>query len=400
MPPEKTFLPGEEVLEHASLGALRAVAQKLPGLEDWRKAVIRKKPLTIYDLNGQVLFYDFTLTSANQQVGTVRVAASRVIGAPVVARQVGRPERPDWREVAERLSARLLKKYPRWKVKDARLVCYSYPKLGVLLDVLDARQKPQRLIFDLFGGERIPGVTLPLERAGSFAWSYYDSLQPEQTAANLKRFSAQDRVRRELTEEQRVELRTDLNLSRLSHDVVIPIRFATQKLGFCSHYGYSEERSHHCFSLHGQQVHDYCVLATAQMILDYYRYFYTQDQLAAPFYYNDAAGGCPYDTHASFESMSCNHLTATYDPSPTWTKGCAEIDGGHPFQTLIPGHSRACAGYSLAYWKGSNVAFDRHLFIYDPWPWNADYKVGGTLSWEDYDTSGIVAFTTLRLNYP
>jgi hypothetical protein len=50
----------------------------------------------------------------------------------------------------------------------------------------------------------------------------------------------------------------------------------TRRLTFCTH-----ACSHECFFLHGQENGYYCVVATGQMLLDFWRYNFTQAQIAA-----------------------------------------------------------------------------------------------------------------------
>jgi hypothetical protein len=54
-------------------------------------------------------------------------------------------------------------------------------------------------------------------------------------------------------------------------------------------------------------VNDYCAVATCQMILWYYRYYYTQNQIAPALGYS-AGGGCPSDQSTGYESLSNNHI--------------------------------------------------------------------------------------------
>lgn len=170
----------------------------------------------------------------------------------------------------------------------------------------------------------------------------------------------------------------------------------TKQLQFCTHYNYNEIRSHHCFVLHAQQKWDYCAVATCQMILCYYRYYYTQDQIAPALNYSP--GGCPPDQSAGYEQLSCNHLDATYDTSPTWEEARDQINAIHPLKSGVPGHARACAGYSYVWWLFGIT--DRRLYIYDTWPWNADYKLGGAVYWEDWDTITHTNYVFTRLLCP
>jgi hypothetical protein len=135
--------------------------------------------------------------------------------------------------------------------------------------------------------------------------------------------------------------------------------------------------------LHGQQVNDYCAVATCQMILCYYRYYYAQNDIAPALGYT-AGNGCPPDQSPGYESLTCNHLASSFDGSATWEKARDQINLLRPMKSGIPGHARAVAGYSYTWWKLSGIQ-DKKLYIYDPWPWNADYALGGAVVWEDWD---------------
>jgi len=66
----------------------------------------------------------------------------------------------------------------------------------------------------------------------------------------------------------------------------------------------------------------------------------------------------------------------------------------------VPGHARAIAGYSRNMFSilGADDS-DRKLFVYDPWPWNADLKAGGDVYWEDWDSITHTNFVYTKLDY-
>jgi hypothetical protein len=385
-PEQKHYIPRNDLTEHVSLAALQAVSARLPGLEDWQRATVRKRPISIYDINGKLLFLDYPVARGTEVVGKVRGAASRVLGPAVVS--LVRENSPwDYAQSVAKLNARLSKEYRGWKIQSPKLVCYSYPKLGVLYNVINLAGKRLRLIFDVASLDLIPEATPDNKNMeGAFAWSYYDMLPDKVRAERLDRYQTLDRRRLEISADTRKELVASRSLMAIGELVIDRIPrwvTVTRQLQFCNHSLETEARSHHCFSLHGQQVNDYCALATGQMILDYYRYYYTQDQIAPAMSYSHAAGGCPSDQGPGYESLSNNHLDATYDSSPSFAESRAQIDALRPFKSGVPHHARACAGYSYTSQLGSVTS--QSLYIYDPWPWNADYKVGGAVYWEDWD---------------
>lgn len=75
--------------ESASLAVIRNAAAETPGVAGLLKSRIRKVPTTIYDINGSPLFYDFPVSVRGGHGGGVRTAASRILGSPVVALELG-----------------------------------------------------------------------------------------------------------------------------------------------------------------------------------------------------------------------------------------------------------------------------------------------------------------------
>jgi hypothetical protein len=385
-PEHKHFTPRDDLAEHVAIAALQAVSGQLPGLEDWQRATVRKRPTSIFDINGKLLFLDYPVARGTEVVGKVRGAASRVLGPPVVS-LVRENASWDYAKSAEALNTRMRKEYPNWKIRSTKLVCYSYPKLGVMYNVTNPGGKQARLIFDIASLNLIPEATPESRgREGAYAWSFYDMLLDEQRAERLDQYQKIDRRRLEISPDTRQLMVAAQSLVAINELIVG--RFpgwatVTRQLQFCNHYLHTEARSHHCFSLHGQQVDDYCALATCQMILDYYRYYYTQDQIAPALDYSHAARGCPSDQSAGYESLSNNHLDATYDSTPSFAEAQTQIDALRPFKSGVPHHARACAGYSYTSFLGNVTS--QSLYIYDPWPWNADFKAGGAVYWENWN---------------
>ena len=390
-PEEKFFVNREIVLQHVSLAAAQVVQSGLPGLDNWRKGKIKAKPVEIFDINGRLLFLDYPVTAGKQSIGTIRAAASTLLGKPVVAHEIG-ARMWDFDGAVKELTPKVKRKYKGWRILETKLVCYSYPKLGVMFMLADKKSVQHKLIFDVVSLAPIP--IAKSENEGAFAWSYYESISDEIRASSIKKYKKIEAVRARLSTSVQARLVKEPYIAKLSDVVVRWIdieKTKTKELQFCHHYDYNEARSHHCFVLHGQQLDNYCAVATCQMVLCYYRYYYTQNQIAPALNYSPRTatdpGGCPSDQSAGYEQLSYNNLDATYDTSPTWEKARDEIDKLQPFKTGITGHARACAGYAYTYL----VVFpgtirSKMLLVYDPWPWNANYKSGGSVYWEDWDS--------------
>ena len=153
MVPEKyledaNLIPKDELLEHVYLSVLCSSAAGIPIIADWAKASVTKVPVNIFDINGKPLFYDYTIKKGAEVLGTVRACASKILGSPVISYEVG-SRYWDFEVAVKKLTPRVKKEYPRLKIIGTKLVCYSYPKIGVMFEMIDEKGKSHRLIFDV-----------------------------------------------------------------------------------------------------------------------------------------------------------------------------------------------------------------------------------------------------------
>ncbi|MCA9657964.1 MAG: hypothetical protein KC486_06440 [Myxococcales bacterium] len=377
-----------EAFEHATLGVLQSGRGKLPGIDAWQAGAVAKAPTIIYDINGTPLFYDYAVKAGRTQLGTVRTAASKILGAPDVAYEFG-ARSIDFKGLVAKLLPKVKKAHRGKTIGAPRLVCYCYPKLGVLFPLTGPGRERSQAIYH-FSGNEVPirDPSTPIE--GEFAYSFYDSLKTATRKKNLGVYAVVDDYRAKLTPALRKSLTTVKSIDLL-HRRIEPWRLTSEivrELAYCPHYATTDARGHHCFSVHGQQKWDYCAVATAQMLLDFFRYHETQDDIAPALGYS-AGSGCPSDQSGGYATLSNNHLKATFDNSATWAKAKAHLQTGNPLKSGIPGHARACAGYayrrSILIPIGGSSITDRRLLIYDPSPWNSDYAVGGSVYWENWD---------------
>ncbi|MCA9895047.1 MAG: hypothetical protein KC615_18805 [Anaerolineae bacterium] len=396
----KSIVDRERAMQHALVSIRQLWAGRAPDFEELGIADVDPEPLVIYDMNGQVLFYDFDIIGREQVLGVVRTSASRTIGTPVPSIQLG-PRKWNPEEVKEAAHKKVLEEYGRAKILDTEFVCYSYPKIGIRVMVEIPRQGVGSLVYDV---SDLSPVNLYDDSAGlgQTAWSFYqDIVEPTAT----QREAYWDRMDTELGaviegtpdilerslggRRDVVELRTAFEPKPLVEVLKpIPIPFVSSKVVRYSPHCYPQ---HECFELYGQITSVYCACATGEMILDWYRYYYDQSAIAT------AMGTGMYGTSISgiingIESLSKNCLDVTWDSGPgfstpgtaAWIDAKAEIDANRPLASVVPHHIRACAG-----WKRQNISIfpnppKRWLKIYDPWPWNANPCQGGAIYWEDY----------------
>lgn len=388
---EANLIPADVRLHHVAFSLAGQLSVDLPGLAPWRTAAVGKEPDEIFDLNGKPLFYDYPVRKGQQVLGYVRAAASKVLGTVAVSYDIG-PRGWDIAANARKAAALVKKQNPGAKIGEPKLVCYGYPKLGFLFEAARDGEAPVRIVLDGPTLQPVPEQA-PDGREGVFAWSFYDSLDEDARKARLRRFNLGEKVRLEASPSLLKKIQATASIATWAGDIgIVVLKPSTRILQFCNHYETTEERGHHCFVLQAQQKVDYCAVATCQMILCYYRYYYSQDTIAPSLGYHP--GGCDADQSPGYESLTCNHLHATYDTAPTWQKAKDQIDALHPLKTGIPGHARACAGYYRSVYAFASP----QLYIYDPSPWNADFKLGGAIKWENWDSVTHTNFVYTQLN--
>jgi hypothetical protein len=361
-------------------------------------AETQETPLVIHDLNGAPLFYDFELTEGADVAGIVRAAASPTVGTPLIAVELGR-RTWDAKEAIQAAENSVRKEPGRAEVTGSKLVCYCYPKIGVEVSFTVPRQGPSRVIIDVADGLPVKNIGAD-EPEGSSAYSYYDVVvAPTETAR---------RGRWERNEEDAAILRrVDPALldpsSRVEEDArtrvqkrlirELPYRAMLLPHQKVVRFG-SRCAPHECFSLYAQETNVFCAVATGQMILDFYRWYYTQDEIAAAM--GTGAGGTGNDGQvAGYQSLSRRCLDAIIDTSALWTEAKVEIDANRPVKSGIPGHARAVAGW-MKTWSWASWNWELALKVYDPWPWNADICAGGAVVWEDWDAVTHTNFIYVR----
>lgn len=393
MPEEGVIIP--TALAAARITARRAWAGEVHGFEAWGGYDIEDEPLIIHDLNGQVLFYEFTVTNGKSQVGSIKTSASRVIGSPVVTIEFG-PRTWSERKAVERAKQEASKRFPKARLSPPELVCYCYPKLGVRIFAEDKRGR-HGVIVDVADGSVVERLG---DGEGFAAYSFYDEVAEPQREGRLRRFAQADREI-EILQREGPEL---FKAERLDNVAKVRDFFVSRSVGLVANISLYSSRvlkygprcnPHDCFQLYAQQTNVYCAVAAAQMILDFYRWNFTQDEIATVMNTDDGGTDNP-DQVAGYQSLSNQTLVATLDTSASWAEAKAEIDANRPVKSGVPHHARAIAG-----WKRQNLSVvgsapKRWLLVYDPWPWNADICAGGKIVWEDWDAIDHTNFITVR----
>lgn len=381
-------------LKHAASHAMTqlhlGVLTKAEGIAGWRGANLGQ-PIIIYDLNGEPLFYDFPVhNNERKQLGQIRTSASRINGVPVQSIQMG--SFPVNLKEATYKAAEVVSHRQKRKIIGTKLVCYAYPKLGIAVEWENKGESHQTIV-DIGDFSIVPDEVEP-EMRGPGAVSAYDRISKKTIQEAVRTFERHDQMVDELQEISGLDLskpmkRGDFDIIQATLEVefILPLLYFTKTLTFCTH-GFS----HECFRIHGQENGVWCVVATGQMLLDFWRFHETQTDIAAAM--NTGPGGTGYaDEVNGYHAIACSHFTATHDTSPTLAEARAEIDANRPFDYSYSYHAMACAGYRRLIFQRFLADPQYSLLIYDPSPVNI-----GTIRWETWGAgiSAVDGFVYLR----
>src|SRR5262245_57005395 len=185
----EAFIERDRALNFARMLTRRAWAGGVTDMQGWATAEIEPEPLLLHDLNGQPLFYEFTARSGRHVVGRVKAAASGLVGAPVVTIDHG-PRKWDDAAALKMATASAKKAFPGRDVVATDFVCYSYPKVGVRVEV--SGEDGGSVIYDVADGSQVQqfGSDAP---EGQSAWSFLDSIPTDAREGKLRSFDGHER---------------------------------------------------------------------------------------------------------------------------------------------------------------------------------------------------------------
>ena len=339
----------------------------------------------VFDLNGELLFYRIPTIGPNAaEAGYADVAAHTVFGAPLlgVAPSAVWDEQSLVGEARETLAARHKGGKAPVSYDEVRFVAYSYPKLAVAF----FHKGKEVNMLELKSWLEVPPSNLkerkPMEPGNFERWSLIDEMPEDRKRENLNRF--RERLERLNGPELRDIDASVISATRLVSIIPILRLTDTEEL----HYSTRQTDHHTCYELRGQETSVWCVGASTQMVLDFYRYEYTQSRIATQLGLGTLQNpnGLPYardnDVAVALNTMSSGALTATMLTTPAFSTYCDEIRANRPLISFIPGHSRTVAGCTESLLVILGLTGFRGLLVYDRWPPN----VGVITRWENFDT--------------
>lgn len=375
------------------------------GFEGWEQGKLEDKPTTVYDLSGLPLFYDFSLRNDSLSLGLIRTTANKALGGTIMSTYIT-PPTWDVEKAQKRLQKIVKEKYLRYEIKNIQVVCYSYPKLALKAELSSPTEETKLFLLDIGDFTEISMTPkLDLKISGQIAYSFLNQIpegniknNPEiwnQTSHEIEKVFDKEKTldpfqiskKTPIERVKIIEKSINKLMSKPVDLVPIPIPWYVEKtLHFCSHHGCY----HECFCLHPQENSVHCTRASSQMVLCYWRYKYSQHEIAQAFGAPDNQGTSWSAVAPGLNSLTHNCFTAALDYSVTWNECTNEIENSRPFLADTGGHTRACAGVKWwnIWWYPNPVP--RYLYIFDPWPPQPDENsvpiTGGAIYWEDFNT--------------
>lgn len=350
-----SFLPKDQTDEYATrqvLSFLRIGESGPPSKRAWSIELLPESGpfgwdnLDIYDIDKKLLFRDKTITLTNNTKLRVRTAASDLLGSPVWSASVG-PYLDIQTAIPKAIEVALKSSLVPTEGAQS-LVCYSYPKLGLLCRSRDEKQEYVVDLgdFTIVSRQIANSVQSPEQLT---CWSPYDLVTPATIGSIREGWKR--------------------NLGNLPPAPPSPSQLANAVAK--AREGTQEQTVE--LHLHGQETPVYCAVATAEMILEYYEIQKTQTEIAQVMH-TSATGTENPDQVNGYASLSGGALTATLQDKPAFETAQTEILDARPFKSGVPGHARAGAGFKV---DGDQS----WLYIYDPWPPNQ----GAGPYWENWN---------------
>jgi len=345
-------------------------------------------PLLVHDLLGQPLYYDFFAFKGEVPAGRLRVSADSDLGValhslePIQAvPDLGAASNQAWSDLAgmQRVDERV----------DELPVCYSDHKLGLRLRYKQSGN-PMTAVYDVYERRLVawfPGDAPEVPEGGwepdeqSEGVGVFSILQslPEAgdpTPATATEVDATVRAMQEALGQSR----SWKALSPARADEIGPEEFQAAQQYFADHPPVVSA-SMLPIDIVGQQTPVFCAVASANMILKYYGFNYTQDEIAQAMH-PDSSGCTNPKQVAAYAALSNGRLAASYDTSPTFDEAFKVCNEYAPMKSGVPGHARVCRGWKkYTYVSPADGQVQKEEYWYlinDPWP------VGqGRVRWEN-----------------
>lgn len=325
------------------------------------------KSRPIYDVDGLLLFRDHTLKLDSNNEIQVRTGASDLLRTPVWSVRAGRAWDIDG--LVEK-ALKVIKETADLEPilvdheKTVRLICYGYPRLGILCR--SHKRRTRKFVMDLWDLVLIPvgpaDQNAPPESVKTI-WSPYDWVGRPTLSHFRSRFKQ--------------NLESLPELSETLKDLPDAIEAAQADI-------IEELTTNPEIKLIGQQTDFFCAPATAKMILEQHGISKSQDEIA------DAmqtlpTGTTPEDQKEAILGLTDWRFDGLLDTSTSFSEAKDEIRENRPFKAGTATHARACGGFKV------EQDGREWLYLYDPLPSNV-----GTIYYENWEADYYLDYMYVR----
>jgi hypothetical protein len=340
----------DEAFKHAKANMIDFIAGNAPGFENWKGASIHPKPLELYDINGQKLFYQFSVYKAKKLIGTIDVCADKTLGHSI--NDITFDPKPfKAAEALKKSKGIAKKKYPTEEIRSTVMVVYSYPGIGAMTVVKDKTTGVEhRIIVDAYTLAEVQDK--PATQTEPGVWSMYDQMLANGKDNNLKEWQDSEQLAKTIEQaaaNEGVNINTAVteeNIGKLSSSAAVTTS-TSKKLGV---------------PIRGQEDPYYCGEACIKMISLYYGYPTPKQTSIYKYFFgpNDQKAGLNPDEMIKWARDKWGK-TGTLTSSCTSSGAVKEINNYKPFYSLTRDHYRVCQGYLIqsGYY---------YMYINDPMP--------------------------------
>ncbi|MDY9925207.1 hypothetical protein [Methanosarcina sp.] len=197
---EKDYsVTAEEAFKHANADMISFIAADAPGFENWTGASIDSKPVELYDINGQKLFYQFSVYKEKKLIGTIDIYANKTLGNSF--NDITFDPEPYKAAEAMKKSKEIAKKnYPTGEIESTKMVVYRYPSIGAMTLVKDKTTGVEHRIFvDAYTLDEVQDK--PVTETEPGVWSMYEMKLKSGVEENLKEWEKSDQLTKSIEQE-------------------------------------------------------------------------------------------------------------------------------------------------------------------------------------------------------
>ena len=217
----------KKALEHANAQMIQFMTTNTKDFENWTESSIDPKPLELYDINGQKLFYQFSVYKNNNLIGRIYIGANKTLGQSV--RLVEFNPKPFNAAEAMNKSIETAKtKYPAGEIVSTKMVVYDYPEIGAMTIVKDKTTGDEYRIFvDAYTLDVVPDKPATETQRG--VWSMYEKISKNQIDENLKKWQNSEDLTKSIEQaatDKGVNINvpvTEENIKKLSGNTTIAV---------------------------------------------------------------------------------------------------------------------------------------------------------------------------------